>query len=207
MSTRIGLISDIHASVAPLGEALAIFAREQVSQILCPGDIAGYGEELTGCVALLQQAGVKVVVGNHDRWHVEDGEDGREELAFMAGLPVALSLAIAGKRLYLVHASPPDSDMGGIKLLDETGALIPSALSAWRERLKGLGHEVLVVGHTHQVFAEQLGDTLVINPGSTAFNHSCAILHLPECRVEWYAVGGEMKRVWNWGMGVTRRDE
>jgi predicted phosphodiesterase len=40
---------------------------------------------------------------------------------------------------------------------------------------------VLVVGHTHQVFAETVGGVLVVNPGSSAFNHSCAILSLPDC--------------------------
>lgn len=59
--------------------------------------------------------------------------------------------------------------------------------------------DLLVVGHTHQVYAERLGGTLVINPGSTLFNHSCAVLHLPAQRVEWFAVGGAIRRVWNWG--------
>jgi predicted phosphodiesterase len=59
---------------------------------------------------------------------------------------------------------------------------------------------VLIVGHTHQVFTEYLGDILVINPGSSAFNHSCAILHLPEMRVQTFALSGKaIERTWNWG--------
>lgn len=207
MSTRIGLLSDVHATAEPLREALAIFAREGVELILCPGDIAGYGVEVDTCVRLLQQHGVQVVVGNHDRWCVERGEVESETLAYLEGLPSVREYEIAGKRLYLVHASPPESDMDGIKLLDETGELIPQELDYWRERLQGFDRDVLVVGHTHQVYAEQLGETLVVNPGSTAFNHSCAILHLPECRIEWFGVGGEISRVWNWGMGVPRRGD
>lgn len=205
MSTRIGLISDVHATAAPLREALAIFEREGVGLILCPGDIAGYGEELDAVVELLQQGDCQCVSGNHDRWFVERTEEEGESRTFLASLPLRREYVIEGVNLYLVHASPPDSDMDGVKLLDETGALIPQELDHWRERLQGFGHDVLVVGHTHQVYAEQLGETLVINPGSTAFNHSCAILHLPECRIEWFGVGGEMSRVWNWGMGVPRR--
>lgn len=205
MSVRIGLVSDVHAATAPLSEALAIFEREGVSQILCPGDIAGYGEEVDECVQLLQQSGAQVVVGNHDRWCVEEGTGNSETLGYLDGLPRAINLNIADRQLYLVHASPPESDMDGIKLLDEQGALIPEALELWRNRLQGFGHDVLVVGHTHQVFAEQLGETLVVNPGSSVFNHSCAVLHLPECRVEWFALGEPISTVWNWGMGVPRR--
>ena len=204
MTTRIGLLSDVHATAAPVREALAIFAREGVETILCPGDIAGYGEELEEVVALLQQANCQCVRGNHERW-VIGREDIRSDIcAWLVALPLAREFVFEGTRLYLVHASPPDSDMDGIKLLDETGALIPQALDYWRERLQGFGHDILVVGHTHQVYAEQLGETLVINPGSSAFNHSCAILHLPERRIEWYGVGGEISRVWNWGMAFSR---
>ena len=95
-----------------------------------------------------------------------------------------LQLTIAGKRLYMVHASPPDSVNNGIRLLDLDGNLIAAKKARWTEyllgHLLGFRHDVLLVGHTHQVFCEQLGDTLVINPGSARFNHTCAILSLPD---------------------------
>jgi predicted phosphodiesterase len=70
MTTRIGLVSDPHASAAPLAEALAIFRREGVSQVLCAGDIGGYGEQLDETVALLQANGVLAVRGTmkSGRW-------------------------------------------------------------------------------------------------------------------------------------------
>lgn len=53
MTVKIGLISDVHATAAPVREALAILQREGVETILCPGDIAGYGTELELTVELL----------------------------------------------------------------------------------------------------------------------------------------------------------
>ncbi len=201
MTTRIGLLSDVHATPGPLEEALAVFAREGVTRILCPGDIAGYGEALEETVALLRQSGCVAIRGNHDQWSIEaEGEEtpGRR---YLRELPLRYTATIEGVRLYMVHASPPDSIMEGIRLLDERGAVIPMQRKRWSARLAGFEHELLVVGHTHQVFAERLGFPLVINPGSTAFNHSCAILHLPECRVEWRALGGKvLVRSWNWGL-------
>ena len=74
-------------------------------------------------------------------------------------------------------------------------------LAYWADRLQGFAYDVLVVGHTHQVFAQRVANTLVINPGSTLFNHSCAVLSLPELQVEWFALSGQtLLKSWNWGM-------
>jgi len=59
----------------------------------------------------------------------------------------------------------------------------------------------LIVGHTHQVFAEQLGRTLLINPGSTKFNNTCMILSLPNMEVQVLSLLNKTPlKVWNWGM-------
>jgi predicted phosphodiesterase len=64
---------------------------------------------------------------------------------------------------------------------------------------------VLIVGHTHQVFAEQLGKTLVINPGSTRFNHCCAMLSLPNITIKWFSLSGQkITYTWNWGDECNR---
>lgn len=202
MSTRIGLISDVHAMPDPVREALAIFEREGVEQILCGGDIAGYGEALDETVALLRQSGCKSVIGNHDQWYLERvGDEGQPDtLSYLRGLPLALSLRVEGLHLYMVHASPPIETMGGIRLLDEIGGLLPNQVEQWRERLASFGYDVLLVGHTHQVFTEQLGKTLVVNPGSTLFNHSCAVLRLPERKLQWFGLSNfEPVTTWNWG--------
>ncbi len=112
-----------------------------------------------------------------------------------------LELSVAGKQLYMVHASPPESVMEGITLLDENGTLNPEQRDHWTGYLKTFLFDVLVVGHTHQVFAERLGDVLVVNPGSTRFNHTCAILSLPSMEVRFFPLGGRTPVLaWNWGM-------
>ncbi len=100
----------------------------------------------------------------------------------------------------MVHASPPESLMKGIKLLDYDGNLMPDQKAYWSTCLNPFDFDVLVVGHTHQVFARQLGSTLVINPGSTKFNHTCAILTLPDMAVEFFPLSGKTPiTAWNWG--------
>lgn len=201
MSARLGLLSDPHATPRPVAEALAVFRREHVDRVLCAGDIAGYGNALAETIELLHDAEAACVLGNHDLWYLADhrGEEPRVD-AFLEALPNSLEFAIEGCSVYVVHAHPPDANRGGIRLRNKQGDLDPSALAEWGARLAGFGRQLLIVGHTHQVYAEQFGPTLLINPGSCTFNHSCAIVTLPELHVEWFALSGKtISTIWNWG--------
>jgi putative phosphoesterase len=197
----LGLISDVHAATAPVQEALAIFARAGVDQVLCAGDIAGYHDEVEQTVALLVDNDVQAVRGNHDLRYLDRcGEQDGPAAAYFRQLPAVIDIEIAGKRVYVVHAEPPDAcDGGGIRLLDQDGGVRPERAALWMQRLGSCECDVLVVGHSHQVFAERLGNTLVVNPGSSVFNHSCAILHLPEMTVQLLPLSGEpIRKTWNW---------
>lgn len=200
--SSIGLISDVHATPAPVAEALAIFAREGVDQVFCAGDIAGYGNELEETVALLVESGCRSIVGNHELMYLDHlDDDARDKAAaYFKGLPATIDATIEGKRVYMVHAHPPDANMGGIRLLDRNGKVEAEAVSRWAGQLENFDCDVLVVGHTHQVFAERVGRLLIVNPGSTTFNHSCAILRLPDMTVQTYPLSGKViLKSWNWG--------
>jgi putative phosphoesterase len=198
----LGLISDVHATAAPVQEALEIFQLAGVDQVLCAGDIAGYHDEVDKTVALLVDNDVQAVRGNHDLRYLDrcgEHENG-PAAAYFRQLPAALDIEIAGRRVYVVHAEPPDAcDGGGIRLLDPHGGLRPERATLWTQQLASCDCDVLVVGHSHQVFAERLGNTLVVNPGSSVFNHSCAILRLPEMTVQLLALSGQsIRKTWNW---------
>ncbi|WP_163337884.1 metallophosphoesterase [Desulfopila sp. IMCC35008] len=203
MPTKIGLISDVHATADPVREALAVFQSQRVNYVFCVGDTAGYGNELNQTVNLLNESGCTTIMGNHDLWCLANPNDGKADsvLTFFEKLPLWLLVTLEGKRVYLVHASPPQSLMDGITLLDKRAEILADRKKLWSEKLEGSEFDVLVVGHTHQVFAEQLDDVLVINPGSTKFNHSCAILNLPEMELQLFPLSNKkLTHVWNWGM-------
>ena len=208
--TSLGLISDVHAAAAPLDEALTIFRREAVDQIYCLGDIAGYNDELESTIKLLQASDCNCIVGNHDLSYIEksaavagDDTEADASASYLLQLPSVIDTVIEGKSIYMVHAEPPYSCHGGIKLRDKTGEIIDDRVELWSEKLADFDHDVLLVGHTHQVYIERLGRTLVINPGSTVFNHCCMILHLPEMQVDTFPLSGKpIERTWNWGEHV-----
>lgn len=203
MTEKIGLISDVHASPAPTQEALTIFQREGVETILCAGDIAGYKHDLEPTIELLAGSGCCSVMGNHDLWWLEQCDDKKNPqiAAYLRALPRVVEFSAAEKTIHMVHASPPGSVMDGIKLFDEHATLLEDQKLYWTDYLSDFPADVLVVGHTHQVFAQLLGEVLVINPGSTLFNHTCAVLTLPGMEVEFFPLSGEKPLlVWNWGM-------
>jgi predicted phosphodiesterase len=200
--SRVGLISDPHATAASIAEALSLFKAAGVNRMFCAGDIAGYGNELEQTIDLLIEADCRSIIGNYDLWSVENSADTPDTRTrtFLNTLPRVLDAVIEGTTRYMVHASPPCSYMEGIQLLDARGDILLDRKRMWGERLQGFGYDVLLVGHTHQVFAERLANTLVINPGSTKFNHSCAILYLPELEVRVLPLSGkEVTKTWNWG--------
>ena len=203
MTTRIGLISDVHSSPVALAEALRIFADQQVDDIICAGDIAGYYDTLLPTIRLLIQADCKTIIGNHDQsWLAKNqGADNPEIRTYLERLPETLELEIEGKRLFVVHANPPSEQHGGIKLRNRDGDLVEQRMQDWSERLAEYDYDVLIVGHTHQVYAEHLGKMLVINPGSVPFNYCCMILSLPDLEVRSFALGNrEIVKSWNFSM-------
>jgi putative phosphoesterase len=203
---KLGLLSDPHAYPEPVAEALSIFKHEQVDAIWCTGDVAGYGAELEQTISLLQKSDCQLIMGNHEIEYLQKNSEmaGSDIHSYLSSLPRVKQQNIEGKRVYMVHASPPDFLKGGIRLLDQLGNVIDSEKQDWTTRLSDFESEVLIVGHTHQVFAERLGSTLVINPGSSQFNRSCAILSLPDLNVQWFALSGQsIRKSWNWGMELS----
>lgn len=206
--TLIGLISDVHAAPEPVAEALQLFAKAGVERVLCAGDIAGYQDQLAATISLLEDNNCQTIIGNHDLKYLDQHDEAEVESnqharSFLKQLPATYQTSIEGKRLYMVHAQPPEGCHGGIKLRDKNANILPERVAQWTQALQSFDHDVLVVGHTHQVFAVYLGDTLVINPGSTVFNHCCAILRLPQMTVEMLPLSGKpIELTWNWGEHV-----
>jgi predicted phosphodiesterase len=77
-------------------------------------------------------------------------------LRFLATLPLTQVVTIDDLRFFLVHATPRDP-------LDEYA---PADVDFWTRRLQGVEADVICVGHTHQPYILEVGEKLVINPGS-----------------------------------------
>jgi putative phosphoesterase len=169
---RILLVADIHGNWPAL-QAL----NEPHDVCLCLGDLVDYGLEPAPCIDWVRQKVRYAVRGNHDHGVAQNvtitGRNGfkwltgmtrpltRERLSpddvrFLSRLPVSRLLTLEDTRFLLVHATPRDP-------MDEYAQ--PDA-DYWSRRLQNVDADVICVGHTHQPYVLEVGDKLVINPGS-----------------------------------------
>ncbi len=179
---NIGFIADIHAQAQALEDALLRLEDAGAEQIFCAGDLAGYFDELDACIRLLQRHRVRSVLGNHDLEFLSRHPDSAAA-RWLAALPRSLSLDLDGRRILLVHGAPPQDTDRGIRLLDADGHWIKGEVTAWHERLAEVETDLLVVGHSHQVYRRRFGSLLLLNPGSTVFNHSAALVETEQLTV------------------------
>jgi len=118
---RIAIISDIHSNLEALTKAFEIIDTKNVDEIVCLGDIVGYGANPNECVELIRKRVKYVVMGNHDYAVAVDPAElfyfssyaresdlwtrevlTKENLDFLKSLPFTISL----KNLLFVHSAP-----------------------------------------------------------------------------------------------------
>ncbi len=170
---RILLIADVHAN----WPALQAAAAEPHDVCLFLGDLVDYGLEPAPCVAWVRDQARFSVRGNHDHGAAQNvevvGGSGYKwltaltrpltrqllaeaDLRFLSRLPLTCMTTLDDTRFLLAHATPRDP-------LDEYA---PADAEFWSRRLRDVDAEVVCVGHTHQPYVLEVGDKLVINPGS-----------------------------------------
>ncbi len=169
---RILLLADIHANWPALK---AISEPHDVCLFL--GDVVDYGLEPVPCIDWVRRNATHAIRGNHDHGVAQNvkvtGKNGFryltaitrpltlekisiEDRRYLAGLPVSQTLTLEDTRYLLVHATPRDP-------LDEYAL---ADVDFWSRRLQGVDAQVICVGHTHHSYVLEVGDKLVINPGS-----------------------------------------
>jgi diadenosine tetraphosphatase ApaH/serine/threonine PP2A family protein phosphatase len=122
---RYAIISDIHGNIEALEAVLKDVAAEKVDEVICLGDLVGYGADPNECIEAVRKKASVVIAGNHD-W-AAIGKLGLEYFnsaarraaewteavlsddhrRYLDGLPLT---ATAGDNVLLVHSSPAAPD-------------------------------------------------------------------------------------------------
>ncbi len=63
---RIAIISDIHGNIEALDAVFEDIEAQQVDDIICLGDVVGYGPAPNECIDLINRKCPDVLLGNHD---------------------------------------------------------------------------------------------------------------------------------------------
>ncbi len=180
---RLAVLSDIHSNLPALQSVLIDMEKRGVDGAIHLGDLVGYGPRPNEVVQTLKKAGVDGVIGNYDLAVLHnDAEEGlktylkpgisennrqtylwtRERISpetaeLLAQNPAGLYVEEGGVTFLFTHGSPEKPNE----------YLYPDTP---RERLSALlgksGADILVVGHTHLPMAVEVGEKVVLNPGS-----------------------------------------
>jgi putative phosphoesterase len=169
---RILLLADIHANWPAL-QAI----NEPHDTCIVLGDLVDYALEPGPCIQWVREHANLSIRGNHDHGVAQqvkvNGKVGFKYLTaitrpitlekvtgddrrYLASLPITRQATFDGTRYLFVHATPRDP-------LDEYAVADPEF---WARRLQNVEANVVCVGHTHHPFVLEVGDKLVINPGS-----------------------------------------
>jgi diadenosine tetraphosphatase ApaH/serine/threonine PP2A family protein phosphatase len=180
---KIAILSDIHANWHALDAVLQDLP--EVDEILCLGDVVGYGGDPKRCVDELTDRGWMTLVGNHDRactdpdilsWFNEDAASairwtakqlGARRLKWLKALPEASHR----HDFLLVHASPRDPIYEYI--LDDNSAAANLVLLNRQVCFHGHTHIPGIfqfngggVSHTYRKGRTKLKGPALVNPGS-----------------------------------------
>jgi putative phosphoesterase len=188
---KIGLLADVHASLAPLQKALALFEAQGVEMILCAGDLVDRGIEGDAVVDLLRQRQIPCVLGNHDEDTSQYQLKVYQRLAkhelpefflklptleYLATLPMNLYFSIENKSICLTHGTPSNN----------FDYIYPdSSRYLCREVLREAKSDIVIAGHSHMPMRIWVNSKYILNPGSVYRNRTpdqnqtCGILTLP----------------------------
>jgi predicted phosphodiesterase len=174
---RIGLIGDIHAEDTSLALALRVLKEAGADRVIAVGDIVDGPGSVDRCCALLAEAGVSVVRGNHDRWLLAGTMRelpyatralGAEAHAFLAALPVTLRFEVPGGQVLVCHGLGHD-DMASVAL--DTAALSIQHNAPLTALIDEDCPLWVLNGHTHRRGVWSYRKLVVINGGTLFREH------------------------------------
>ncbi|MGV0830823.1 metallophosphoesterase family protein [Empedobacter brevis] len=183
---QIAIISDIHGNIVALNEVLADIKKKNISHVYCLGDLVDFAPWSNEVISFFRNNRIPCILGNHDEriafdlpiipltHHDDDETENRiqainhskqhiisEHKEWLSTLPYQLELVYKiGKsyqKILLVHASL-DSNEEYVNESDEKREMY--------SKLKEKAINVLVMGHTHQSYIQQISDVLFVNSGS-----------------------------------------
>jgi diadenosine tetraphosphatase ApaH/serine/threonine PP2A family protein phosphatase len=66
MQKSIAVISDIHSNLEALLAVLEDIRSQEITEIVCLGDVVGYASDVQECLNKIRELGCPVLLGNHD---------------------------------------------------------------------------------------------------------------------------------------------
>ncbi len=151
---KIAIISDIHSNIEALNSVLKDIKKLEVDEILCTGDLVGYGPCPNEVIDLFIRENIPSTLGNHD--HAIFDMDSLIKLSWPANENIVMTLNIIKEKnieylkslpmsiifrdFHFVHASPPENIHGYITR---------KSSDAIKDLFSQFDSKICFIGHTH----------------------------------------------------------
>lgn len=173
---RLAIISDIHSNLEALISAFEVIGQEGADEIICLGDIIGYGADPNECLSLVRERCSTILLGNHDAAAIDLSVANQftmnaqlsamwtfgilfeEHKAFLRGL----SQTQPRGDILFSHASPFEPEEWHYVISDFD---MREAFHAFTERICFIGHS-----HIPVIFSERGKSTAVSSTGRFIIN-------------------------------------
>ena len=170
MSTRYGVVADIHGNLPAFEAVLAALEAADVTRVVCAGDLVGYGPFPDECVALASRAVDVCVAGNHDL--IVLGELSLDRCTELARATLEWTRGVVSdttlERLRLLPRTATAED--GILLahgsVDDPQRYVRRVVDAVAELERYPEARAIVLGHTHAPLEVRHDGRMLVNPGS-----------------------------------------
>lgn len=153
-AVRYALLSDIHSNLEALEAVLEDIAGQAVDELLCLGDLVGYGADPNECVRRIRGLTSHVVIGNHDSAVVgltdvsNFNAHARRAVAWTAEIIEPEQARYLSRRPFtdriddglLVHATPSEPAAWHYLL----------STQAARSEFPSFSESICFIGHSHQ---------------------------------------------------------
>ena len=116
---KTALISDIHANIDALESVLADIDQQGITEILCLGDIVGYGAAPAECLRLVRERCKATVIGNHDAYTLVNLNEYNLERRVSAGILHAQQ-ALTDEEKKWIRSLPLSAEVGAITIVHAT---------------------------------------------------------------------------------------
>ncbi len=175
---KIGLLGDVHGNHRALKAVLSAAMLSKVEVLLLTGDLIGYYDSPLAVLNMLKLWNCYMVRGNHEEMLNQaridssfldeiDAKYGtglrsaiqqlnKEQIDELSNLPHPLFLEIDSRKILLCHGSPWDIDL----------YIYPDSSPELFARCASGQYDLVVLGHTHYPMIHEIGNTIVVNPGS-----------------------------------------
>jgi len=192
---RYAVISDVHANESALAKVLADARAAGAGEVVCLGDVVGYGPSPSEAVALVRSSCRTVIAGNHD--DAVSGRGGIEEFIDLAGDAAARHRdALSSDDISWLKSLPYTCRFGAAvaahgDLFDppkfyyvENDVDAKATFDATDSQLVFVGHThvpcIFLTGHSGAIyrtppqdFTLEDGKRYIVNPGSVGYPREC----------------------------------